>query len=78
MSLDNNRFIKYKQILTNNCNQQGIKGHHLSQMNELDIQGIGITKFEDKKYLIKQINHLIQQNKIPLNHQNEGIPNNQI
>ena len=61
LSLNNNKFEKYKNVLNKNLSLQNIKGIDLQNMNEFDIQGLGITDFSDKKELIQQIKQLIDQ-----------------
>ena len=62
LSLDDGRFIKYENILNINLREQGIDGSHLSEINELDVQGFGITNFSDKKYLTQRIKDLVEKN----------------
>ena len=60
LSLDNNRFLqKYERILKQNLMSQNVRGTHLKEVDKMDILGWGIKDFEDKHFLMKQIQQLV-------------------
>lgn len=73
VSLDNNRFDKYKDTLLINLEEEGIEGAHLCHINEIDLKGWGIKNFMDKKLLLQRIKELTSQNYFNENDKNEGV-----
>eukprot|EP01083_Nonionella_stella_P119497 357243_1 len=65
MSLDNNRLNKYHDHLSQSLKEEGIEGIHLNEVNEMDIKGWGVKNFADKKFLLKKIKELVNQNNKP-------------
>ena len=59
LSLNDGQFKKYQKILNKELSAQNVSGRHLVDVNELDIHTWGVTDFDDKKYLLKQIKLLI-------------------
>eukprot|EP01084_Bolivina_argentea_P160999 280300_1 len=59
VSLDTNRYLKYKEILQKAIKNEGVTGKHLSQVNEADIKGWGVVHFDDKKDLSLKIKQLV-------------------
>eukprot|EP01083_Nonionella_stella_P143149 444215_1 len=76
MSLDNNRLGQYHDHLLQSLKEEGIEGIHLNEVNETDIKGWGVKNFADKKFLLKKIKQLVNQNKnVNRNYVlNEGAP----
>ena len=62
MSLDNNRFNKYKDALSRHLNEEEIIGSDLKEINEIDLQRWKITSFRDKKLLLQRIKELTERN----------------
>ena len=62
MSLDDGKFKSYEQKLRQNLAEEEVEGNQLNEVNETDIKGWGITKFGDKKCLLRHIQSLVQQN----------------
>ena len=62
MSLENGRYKKYQNRLKKNLRLQDIGGQDLESIVSSDIIDLGVTKFNDKKALLKCIQTLIKQN----------------
>ena len=70
-SFDDGRFVKYKDVLLANLSEEGIVGEDLCNVNEIDLKSWGIKQFKDKKYLMRKIRELTQQN-----NQNDHVNDN--
>eukprot|EP01084_Bolivina_argentea_P195152 334861_1 len=60
MSLDNGRFTKYEQKLKQSLAEEDVSGVNLQEVDVADIKGWGVVNFNDKKYLMRQIQQLVQ------------------
>ena len=70
VSLDSDRFSKYKDVLLQNLTEEGIEGADLCNVNEFDVKGWGIKNFKDKKFIMERITGLVKGN--ALNHDKDN------
>eukprot|EP01084_Bolivina_argentea_P059117 107901_1 len=73
ISLENNRYSKYEQILRISIAEEELTGEHLIDVNENDIKGWGIKNFGDKKNLCRKIKELVNKNNKNLNNFQQKI-----
>ena len=59
-SLENQRFVKYKDILLKNLTEESVVGKDLKQVEAADIRDWGVINFADRKQLFMHIKNLIQ------------------
>lgn len=58
ISLDQGRYIKYKQVLMNNLRKEEIDGSCLSDIDKNDLHRFGVTSFKDKGHLCAKLKQL--------------------
>eukprot|EP01084_Bolivina_argentea_P267396 453884_1 len=76
MSLENNRFKQYEEILKIKFIQQDFDGSCIKDVEKSDISEWGIANFKDKTTMFKHIKYLISQTQCNVNRElNEGIYN---
>ena len=72
MSLENQRFIKYKDLLLNKFVKENVDGLALNEMDAGDLAQFGVNDFKDRKCLIKHIKSL--SNNINVNINDNAAP----
>merc|ERR1711997_1423351 len=64
-SIENGRFVKYKQTLRISLYEAEIVGEDLLTINQLDIKGWGIKNYKDQKGLCEHIQRLVRKHVDP-------------
>ena len=79
LSLNNRQFKKYESVLKKAFEKQELKGADFNEMDNTDLQSLGVYKFGDRKLLLKEIKKLISQkqqnNNNNIEYENEGDKN---
>merc|ERR1719411_1691783 len=64
IGLDVDRYSHYYAKIVANMEKEGIDGNCLDELEKEDLYRLGITKFKDKRDVLKKIKEFVQQSKL--------------